>query len=179
MVLVGAWNAVARYGGKFIGADMSSNGLIEGQWYMFSLLFLLGAAYTLKRDEHVRVDVLYSRLSPKAQAWVDLSGGVLLLIPFCIFAIVVTWPGIVESISIQEQSPDPGGLPRYPLKAMVPVAFVLLLVQVISELLSKVLVLMGQDPPAGEASASKPEGESAEPKNKSAEPKNTGGASDG
>lgn len=145
MVVVGAWNALSRYGGRFIGSDLSSNGLIEAQWYMFSLLFLLGAAYTLKQDEHVRVDVIYGRLGPKARAWIDLLGGIFLLIPFCVFAIVITWPGVLESIAIQEQSPDPGGLPRYPLKAMVPVAFGLLLLQVTAELISKLLLLLGKE----------------------------------
>lgn len=147
MVLLGSWNALSRWGGRFIGADLSSNGMLEAQWYMFSLLFLLAAAYTLKRDEHVRVDVVYGRLSARGRAWVDLVGGVFLLVPFCVFGIVICWPGILESIHVLERSPDPGGLPRYPLKAVVPIAFVLLLIQASGELLSKSLICLGKGEP--------------------------------
>ena len=77
MVMVGAFNAVARYLGKWIGVHLSSNAYIEAQWYLFSLIFLLGAAHTLQRDQHVRVDVLYGRLSDTGKAWIDLLGGLL------------------------------------------------------------------------------------------------------
>ena len=77
MVMVGAFNAVARYLGKWIGVHLSSNAYIEAQWYLFSLIFLLGAAHTLQRDQHVRVDVLYGRMSLKAKAWLDLVGSIL------------------------------------------------------------------------------------------------------
>jgi TRAP-type mannitol/chloroaromatic compound transport system permease small subunit len=79
MVLAGAFNAIARYLDKFSGLGLSSNTYIEAQWYLFSAMFLLGAAYTLKRDAHVRVDVLTSRLSPRGRAWIDVGGTVLFL----------------------------------------------------------------------------------------------------
>jgi TRAP-type mannitol/chloroaromatic compound transport system permease small subunit len=126
MVLLGAWNAAARYLGRFVGVDLASNGFIEAQWYLFSLLFLLGAGATLQKDAHVRVDVLYGRLGPRGRAAIDLAGTVLLLLPFCVFGVVESWDWVLHSWQEHEGSPDPGGLPRYPLKTVVPVAFALL-----------------------------------------------------
>lgn len=143
MVLVGAWNAVARYGGRFIGAQLSSNAYNELQWYLFSLLFLVAGAATLRDDAHVRVDVLYGRLGPRARAWIDLLGSVLFLLPFCAFALYVTWPAVRDSFAVREVSPDPGGLPRYPIKAAILVCFVLLIVQGISEVIKRLAVVTG------------------------------------
>lgn len=133
MILVGAFNAVARYLGRFVGASLSSNLYLELQWYIFSLIFLLGAGYTLREDAHVRVDVLYARISPRARRLINLLGAALLLTPFCIFVLYMSWPSVVNAWTIKEMSPDPGGLPRYPLKALIIVAFVLLLIQGLSE----------------------------------------------
>lgn len=146
MVAVGAYNALARYLGRYVGVELSSNGLLEAQWYLFSVVFLLGATVTLRRDEHVRVDVMYAKLSVRGKAWVDLLGGVLLLLPFCVFAVVYSLPGALESLQLGEQSPDPGGLPRYPLKLLVPLAFALLAAQGVSEVIKRVLILTGGPP---------------------------------
>lgn len=154
MVLIGGWNALARWAGRRAGFDLSSNSLIEVQWYLFSLMFLLAAPYTLKRDEHVRVDVFYGRLGARGQAWTNFLGGLLLLLPFCATTLVFVWPGVVESWSIREGSPDPGGLPRYPLKAAVPVALVLLFIQGVSEVIKSGLVLFSRAP---EAASQQPE----------------------
>ena len=144
MVVMGAFNAVARYVTRWTGANLSSNAYIEAQWYLFSIVFLLGAAYALKHDAHVRVDVFYGRLSPRGKAWVDLLGTVLFLIPFCIFMLVVSWPSVAASWRVREVSPDPGGLPRYPIKAVILLAFVLLLAQGVAEALKRVRVLRGE-----------------------------------
>ncbi len=151
MILIGAYNAIARYLGRFIGVNLSSNLYLELQWYLFSLIFLLGAGFALKENAHVRVDVLYGRLRRRARARIDLIGSVLMLIPFCIFVLWVSWPSIRNSWLVREGSPDPGGLPRYPLKAVIIVAFVLLLVQGISELVKDLRVLRGPDDDAEEA----------------------------
>jgi TRAP-type mannitol/chloroaromatic compound transport system permease small subunit len=143
MVLLGAYNAVARYLGRFIKLNLSSNAYIELQWYMFSLVFLLGAAYTLRRNAHVRVDVIYGRLSARARAWTDLVGTIVFLIPFCILAIVFSWPSVRNSWAVLEGSPDPGGLPRYPLKSMILVSFALLLLQGVAEILRRAAWLRG------------------------------------
>ena len=132
MVIVGAFNAIVRYLDRFTGLGLSSNMYLELQWYLFSLVFLLGAAYTLKHDAHVRVDVLFSRLRPRGQAIVNLSGVILFLVPFCVLMIVVSWPSVINSWASLEMSPDPGGLPRYPIKTVIPVAFILVLAQGVS-----------------------------------------------
>ena len=119
--------------------------LSELQWYLFSLIFLLGAAYALKDDAHVRVDVVYGRLRRKAKARINVIGSVLMLIPFCVFVLWVSWPSIRNSWIVREGSPDPGGLPRYPLKAVIIVAFALLVLQGISQLLKDVAVLREPD----------------------------------
>ena len=133
LVLIGAFNALARYGGKFIGADLSSNLYLELQWTLFSAVFLLGGSYTLRRRGHVRVDVLYDRLSPRRRAWIDRIGTWLLLIPFCVFMLVISFDPVLHSIELREQSPDPGGLPRYLIKPLIPIGFALLMLQAIAE----------------------------------------------
>ncbi|GBD32325.1 hypothetical protein HRbin33_01289 [bacterium HR33] len=143
MVLVGSFNTVARYAGRRFGTELASNAYIELQWYLFSLLFLLGAGYTLKYDRHVRVDVIYARLSERARAWIDLAGTIAFLIPFCVFGLVVSWPAVRNSWAILEGSPDPGGLPRYPIKTMILVSFFLLLLQGLAELVRRIAVLRG------------------------------------
>jgi TRAP-type mannitol/chloroaromatic compound transport system permease small subunit len=152
MIGLGAYNALARHFSRSLGVELSSNGLIEAQWYLFSIIFLLGASATLKRDEHVRVDVLFGRFGQRTKAWVDLLGGLLLLVPFCVFAIVYSLPGVMESWQFHEQSPDPGGLPRYPLKTLVPVAFLMLTLQALSEIIKRAATLAGE-PGAGEPGA--------------------------
>jgi TRAP-type mannitol/chloroaromatic compound transport system permease small subunit len=89
MILIGAYNAVVRYLGRYIGRDLSSNTYVELQWYLFSLVFLLGGAWTLKHGGHVRVDVVYGRLSARARAWIDVAGTVLFLLPFCALMLVL------------------------------------------------------------------------------------------
>ena len=121
MVLIGSANAVFRYMGRFTGFDLSSNAYLESQWYLFSLVFLLGAAYTLKHEGHVRVDVLFARLSPKGRAVINLAGVVLMLIPFCALMIKVSIPAVLNSWAVKEMSPDPGGLPRFPIKTIIPI----------------------------------------------------------
>ena len=145
MVLIGAYNAIARYLGRFVQANLSSNLYLELQWYLFSLIFLLGAAHALREDAHVRVDVIYGRLRRKAKARVNVIGSALMLIPFCVFVLWVSWPSIRNSWAVREGSPDPSGLPRYPIKAVIIVAFVLLVLQGISQLLKDVAALRRPD----------------------------------
>ncbi|MEO0489154.1 MAG: TRAP transporter small permease subunit [Cyanobacteria bacterium P01_A01_bin.123] len=142
MVVVGAYNAITRSLSKYIGVNFSSNLYIEVQWYLFSLVFLLGAAYVLKQGEHVRVDILYSRLSRKGKAWVDLFGSCVLLLPVCGLIVFYAIPAVSNSWKILEQSSDPSGLPRYPLKTMIPLAFVLLGLQGISEAIKQIAILL-------------------------------------
>lgn len=144
MVLIGAYNALVRYLGRFTGTNLSSNLYLELQWYLFSLIFLLGAGYALKENAHVRVDVLYGRLGKRARAWIDTVGALVMLLPFCVFMLWVSWPSVHNSWSIREVSPDPGGLPRYPLKAVILVCFVLLLAQALAQLAKDLRVLRAE-----------------------------------
>jgi len=146
MVLVGSFNAVARYSGKFIGLNLSSNAYIELQWQLFSMIFLLGAAATLQRDQHVRVDVLYSRLSIRNKAWLDIIGGLIFLLPFCAWSLFLCWPAVRNSWAVLEVSPDPGGLVRYPIKTMMMVCFALLFAQGCAEIGKRILILKGDEP---------------------------------
>lgn len=145
MVLMGAWNAVARYFDRAAGGGLSSNAFVEGQWYLFSLVFLLGAPHALRAGAHVRVDVFYGRLSERARDWIDLLGGLLFTIPFCVFALWVSWPAVHDAWVVREVSPDPGGLARWPIKAVLPLAFVLLLAQGLSETIKRAARLAGHD----------------------------------
>jgi TRAP-type mannitol/chloroaromatic compound transport system permease small subunit len=126
MTFLGAFNAIFRYLGKFLEQNLTSNAFLEGQWYLFSTVFLLGAGHVLQKDRHVRVDVLYERLSKRHQIYIDIIGTFLFLIPFCIFGIWSSWEFAFESFSLREVSPDAGGLPRYPIKVLIPFSFLLL-----------------------------------------------------
>lgn len=150
VVLVGVWNVATRYIGRAIGQILGSNFYIELQWYLFSLIFLLAAAYALKHNDHVRVDVLYGSWSPRAKAWVNLLGSILILIPFCLLLIWFSWPAVSNSWRILENSPDPGGLPRYPIKAMIIVSAVMLIIQGISEAIKSAAILAGRVKPKEE-----------------------------
>lgn len=147
MVLVAAANAVLRYAGRFAGTNLTSNAGIETQWYLFSALFLLGASVALRQDAHVRVDVLYARLSDRGRAAVDLLAGLLLVIPFSWFAFWVCSPSVRASVAVWEVSPDPGGLPRWPIKSLMLVCFGLLMAQGGSEVVKRLAFLLGAPVP--------------------------------
>ncbi|MGL5940145.1 MAG: TRAP transporter small permease subunit [Waterburya sp.] len=148
---VGFYNVMARYLGRFIGVQLSSNALIELQWYLFSILFLLGFAYILKHGDNVRVDFLYSNLNEKQRSLVDFLGTVLFLIPFCIIGLWVTFNPVLESWGrlpdgswgTWEISSDANGLPRAPIKTMIPIGLILLLLQSISQAIKYLAVWLG------------------------------------
>ncbi|HEY9622335.1 MAG TPA: TRAP transporter small permease subunit [Crinalium sp.] len=150
-IAVGFYNVLARYIGRFIGLKLSSNVFIELQWYLFSLIFFLGFAYILKHGQNVRVDFLYANWNEKQRAWVDFLGHMLFLIPFCVIGIYVTFNPVLASWGrlpgggwgTWEMSPDADGLPRAPIKSMIIAAFVLLLLQSISQTIKHLAVLMG------------------------------------
>jgi len=144
MVLISAFNAVARYGSRFIGINLSSNAFLELQWQAFSIVFLLGGAYALKCGAHVRVDVLYGSLSDRVRAMINLVGTIIFLLPFCLLMLWVTWPMVVNSWTVRETSPNPDGLPFYPIKSFILLAFFLLLLQAISEIIKHTAVLRGE-----------------------------------
>ncbi len=127
MVLLITYDVAMRY--LFQAGSVA---LQELEWHLFALVFLLGAAYTLKHDGHVRVDVLYQAkwMTPRRQAWVNLFGTLLFLLPFCVLIIVSSWPFVYNAFQIGEGSPDPGGLPyRFLLKASIPLGFSMIALQ--------------------------------------------------
>jgi TRAP-type mannitol/chloroaromatic compound transport system permease small subunit len=122
--------------------------LQELEWHLFALIFLLGAAYTFKHDAHVRVDIFYQSqwMNARRRAWVDLLGGVFLLLPFCVLVIVSSGPFVANAFAMGEGSPDPGGLPyRFLLKAAIPVGFGLLLLQGVAHMLRSLQTLLDKD----------------------------------
>ncbi|MFK7740405.1 MAG: TRAP transporter small permease subunit [Planctomycetota bacterium] len=147
LVSVGAYNAIARSMERYCEVRLSSNALLELQWYLFGIAFLLGAPYALQRGDHVRVDVLYSGLPRRGRLWIDVFGGILFLIPFCLAAIWLSLEFVADSFANGEWSNDPGGLPRWPIKPIIPIAFALLLLQGISEVVKRLAVLRGTAQP--------------------------------
>jgi len=151
LLAVGFYNVVARYVGRFIGQNLSSNRMIEIQWYMYSVIFFLIFAYNLKHDVNVRVDILYANWSLRRRAWVDLLGTLLILIPFCIIGIwftvnpvMLSWGRLADgSFGTWEMSPDPDGLPRAPIKSFIIVAFATLLLQAIAQAIKYLAVITG------------------------------------
>jgi len=156
--LVSAFNAVFRYsisamiaiertvGGGFFGGMVSlytqySNVLSESVWYMFGAMVMLGGAWTLKMNEHVRVDLLYGAVSERTRTWIDLLGGLFFLLPLCILLIYFTWPWFVQAWTQNIYSNAAGGLPRWPIRLMLPLGFAVLLLQAVAEIVKCILAL--------------------------------------
>ena len=163
MVIVGVYNVLTRYFygplerlvGVAAAAKMTGNTFLELQTYSFDLIFLLAAAYVLRVDGHVRVDILFSNYGPRKKAITDLLGIWLFLVPFSIMGIIFTVPYVRRSWQTLEMSPNPGGLARYPIKAAIIVAFALLLVQAIALTIRHVAFLRGH-PRSGSIYAAPP-----------------------
>ncbi len=137
MVLVVFYDTVMRY--TFQKGNVA---LQELEWHLFAVVFLVGAAYTLKEGGHVRVDIIFLKLSEKTKAWIDFLGIFIFLIPFCVMVILSTLGFISNSWAVREVSPDPGGLPaRYILKSVIPLGFFLLIIQGISEAAKNLMII--------------------------------------
>ena len=136
--IVSAGNAMIRYAFGY-----SSNGWLELQWYMFAILVMFGASYTFKRNEHVRVEILYLMLSERGQLWLDLIGTLFFLIPSCLLLSYLSWPFFMQAYNVGEISSNAGGLVRWPIKIVVPVGFVLLALQGVSEVIKRIAALKG------------------------------------
>lgn len=153
-VIIGFYNVAVRYLGRFMGTQLSSNVFIEIQWYLYSLVFLLGFNYIMKHGINVRVDFLYANWPRTRQAAIDFWGNIIFMIPFTIIGIWVTIKPVMTSWGLRsngtwgawEMSPDPSGLPRAPIKSMIIVAFVLLLLQVIAEVIKLYPIMRGHEP---------------------------------
>ncbi len=136
--VVSAGNAMIRYAFGY-----SSNGWLELQWYMFAVLVMFGASYTFKRNEHVRVEILYLMLPERGQLWLDLIGTLCFLIPSCLLLSYLSWPFFIQAYEVSEISSNAGGLVRWPIKAVVPVGFVFLALQGVSEVIKRIAALKG------------------------------------
>ena len=143
MVLLVSYDVAMRY---FF--QSGSVALQEMEWHLFSLIFLIGAAYTLKHDDHVRLDLFYKSkfMDDRRRAWIDLFGSIFLLIPFCILIILSAWPFVYQSYIHLAGSPDHGGLPyRWILKASIPLGFTFLLLQGVSDIVKNLSTVLGKD----------------------------------
>jgi TRAP-type mannitol/chloroaromatic compound transport system permease small subunit len=138
-VLICSGNAIVRY-----SFNISSNAWLEIQWYLFGAIFLLAASYTLRRNEHVRIDVIVGRFSKRTQAWVDVFGFIFFLLPATLLILYFAVPFAMESVRNQEVSSNAGGLIVWPAKILIPIGFLLLTLQGISELIKRVGFLMGK-----------------------------------
>ena len=139
--LISAGNAIVR---KVF--NVSSNSLLEIQWYLFAAVFMLGAGYGFLRNSHVRIDFISNKLSDRTRNWVDIVGIVAVLLPLCVMTIDLSWPYFTRALASGEMSQNAGGLVRWPAYAMIPLGFGLLLLQSLSELIKRVAFLRGQGP---------------------------------
>lgn len=155
MTLISAGNAVVRFIFNY-----SSNGLLEVQWYLFAAVFLLCSPYTLQKNEHVRIDVLSGKLSPRGLAVIDIIGTLLFLLPMVIVVLWLSLPLVAESYKINEMSANAGGLIRWPVKILLPIGFTLLALQGVSELIKRIAFLAGMiDDPNNKEKGPTPEEE--------------------
>jgi TRAP-type mannitol/chloroaromatic compound transport system permease small subunit len=141
--LISAGNAIVRK-----AFDSSSNALLEVQWYLFAAVFMLGAGYGLLKNSHVRIDFISGMLSPRTRNWIDVGGILLALFPFCVICIYLSWPLFMQALNTGEMSSNAGGLIRWPVYALVPAGFTLLMLQGLSELIKRISFLIGQGPDA-------------------------------
>lgn len=138
MVFISAANAVFR---KVF--NISSNAWLEVQWYLFAAVVMLGLAYVLQKNAHVRIDFISSRLQPRTRAWVDIFGILFFLFPLAYLLIVLSWPMFMNAYVSSEMSPHSGGLIRWPVLLLIPLGFALFLAQGISELIKRSAYLSG------------------------------------
>ena len=155
MTVISAGNAVVRF-----TVNYSSNGLLEIQWYLFAAIFMLCSPYTLQKNEHVRIDVLSSKLSPRGLAVIDIFGTLFFLLPMVIVVLWLSLPLVADSYKINEMSANAGGLIRWPVKILLPIGFTLLALQGISELIKRIAFLAGMiDDPNNKEKGPTPEEE--------------------
>lgn len=138
MTLISAGNAVVR---KIF--DVSSNSLLEVQWYLFSAVFLLCAGYALQKNAHVRIDIISGRFGPRVHAWIDILGTLFFLLPITTMIVWLSWDVFVEALQSGEMSSSAGGLILWPARLLVPVGFGLLTLQALAELVKRIGVLTG------------------------------------
>lgn len=140
-VFISAGNAIARK-----AFNVGSNAFLEIQWYLFAAVFMLGAGYAFLKNVHVRIDFISNRFSPRLRNWIDILGILFFLIPLCLIMADLAWPLFANAWTSGEMSVNAGGLIRWPLFALVPLGFALLLLQALSELVKRIAFLRGVGP---------------------------------
>jgi TRAP-type mannitol/chloroaromatic compound transport system permease small subunit len=140
-VLISSGNAVVRY-----GLNQSSNAWLEMQWYLFSAVFLICSAYTLLNNQHIRIDIVSSRMTQTSRNWIDIIGTLFFLIPLCVLMLYEGWPYFLDTWYSGEVSTNAGGLIRWPARLLIVLGFGLLLIQALSELIKRVAVMLGRIP---------------------------------
>ncbi|MCM2296889.1 TRAP transporter small permease subunit [Rhodoferax sp.] len=139
--LISAGNAIVR---KIF--NVSSNGLLEIQWYLFAAVFLMGAGYGFLKNSHVRIDFIATKLTARTRNWIDVIGIIAVLFPFCMLSIVLSWPLFTNALATSEMSQNAGGLIRWPAYGLIPLGFSLLALQGLSELIKRIAFLRGEGP---------------------------------
>ena len=137
-VVISAGNAMIRYAFGY-----SSNAWLELQWYLFAVFIMFGASYTFKKNEHVRVEIMYLMLSERGQLWLDMIGTLFFLIPSCLLLAYLSWPFFMQAYHVGEISSNAGGLIRWPIKFVGPAGFVFLALQGVSEVIKRIAALQG------------------------------------
>ena len=143
MVLIGAVNVVTRYVGRSLGMSLGGTLYIALQTQLFDLVFLLGAAYVLNKDGHVRVDIIYASMGARVRAWIDIFGTLVFLFPFCALGLYLSWGYVGRSWQQGEVNTNAGGFPVYPIKTVILIAFGLIVLQGVSELIKRIAFLRG------------------------------------
>lgn len=136
--MISAGNALVRYTFHY-----SSNAWLEIQWYLFAYVVMLGSSYTLCRNEHIRVDLIYGSVSDRTRLWIDIIGFAFFVLPICVVCAALCWPFFERSFLLGEMSENAGGLIRWPVKFMIFIGFVLLAIQGVSELIKRIAALTG------------------------------------
>jgi TRAP-type mannitol/chloroaromatic compound transport system permease small subunit len=139
--LISAGNAIVR---KIF--NVSSNGLLEIQWYLFAAVFLMGAGYGFLKNSHVRIDFIATKLTARTRNWIDVVGIIAVLFPFCMLSIVLSWPLFTNALATGEMSQNAGGLIRWPVYGLIPLGFALLAMQGLSELIKRIAFLTDRGP---------------------------------
>ena len=138
VVIISAGNAVSRF-----ALNISSNAMLEVQWYMFSAVFMFCSGYVLNKNEHIRIDVVTGRFSARTQNWIDVFGILVFLLPMAVLLAYLSWPVFTNAWNSGEISQNPGGLVRWPVRLVMPIGFALLILQGISELIKRLVEAQG------------------------------------
>ena len=144
-VIVSVVNLVLRRIGAEVGKNLTTNSLVETQWYLYTLLFIFGFAYILREGINVRVDFWFGNRSSRTQSWIDLIGHLVALLPFAYIGIKYSWPSVQLSWANNEHSPNSGGLPLYPIKTALMFAFVFIAIQGVAEVIKSIEYLRGHE----------------------------------